>query len=58
LAEVIPVERVTAGSDYPHYDALADPTDFAKHLDGFDAEDVRKVMRENLRGLLDQRAEN
>jgi hypothetical protein len=52
LTDVMPVERLTAGSDYPHYDALAEPTDFAKHLDGLSAADVRKVMRENLRSIL------
>jgi predicted TIM-barrel fold metal-dependent hydrolase len=52
LIELIPVERVTAGSDFPHYDALAEPTDFAKHLDGLSSQNVRKVMRENLRSIL------
>ena len=52
LIELIPVERVTAGSDFPHYDALAEPTDFAKHLDGLSSQDVRKVMRDNLRSML------
>jgi hypothetical protein len=52
LVDVVPVERVTAGSDFPHYDALAEPTDFAMHLDGLPAGDVRKVMRDNLRSLL------
>lgn len=52
LVEHIPVEHVTAGSDYPHYDALATPTDFAAHLDGLGPDDVRKVMRDNLRTLL------
>ena len=52
LIEVIPVERVTAGSDWPHYDALPDPTDFAKHLDGLSSQDVHKVMRDNLRSIL------
>lgn len=52
LVEHIPVEHVTAGSDYPHYDALATPTDFAEHLDGLGPDDVRKVMRDNLRSLL------
>jgi hypothetical protein len=52
LVEVVPVERVTAGSDFPHYDALAEPTDFAAHLDALAADDVRKVMRDNLRSIL------
>jgi hypothetical protein len=52
LADVVPVERLTAGSDYPHYDALAEPTDFAKYLNGLNELDVRKIMRENLRSIL------
>lgn len=52
LVEHIPVESVVAGSDFPHYDALATPTDFATYLDGVGADDVRKVMRDNLRSLL------
>lgn len=52
LTRVTPVERVTAGSDFPHYDALASPTDFAEYLDGFSSTDVRRIMRENLRSPL------
>jgi hypothetical protein len=52
LVHHIPVDSVVAGSDYPHYDSLAVPTDFAKYLTAFDATDVRKIMRDNLRGLL------
>ena len=52
LVGQIPVEHVVAGSDYPHYDALATPTDFATYLDWLDAGDVRKIMRDNLRSLL------
>jgi hypothetical protein len=53
LALEVPVERWCAGSDWPHYDALADPTDFAKYLSSsLDDNQTRLVMRENLRGLL------
>lgn len=52
LVEHVPVDNVVAGSDYPHYDALAVPTDFAKYLTAFGASDVRKIMRDNLRSLL------
>ena len=41
-----------AGSDWPHYDSLAEPASFAKYLDGFGDGVVRKIMRENLRSLL------
>jgi hypothetical protein len=52
LTDVVPVEHVTAGSDYPHYDALAEPTDFAAHLGTMAPGDVRRIMRDNLREIL------
>jgi hypothetical protein len=52
IARYIPVERILAGSDYPHAEGLADPTDFVKGLSAFDEADTRKIMRDNLRSLL------
>jgi predicted TIM-barrel fold metal-dependent hydrolase len=52
LAELIGVERILFGSDWPHGEGLADPTDFAKELDAFSAADVRKIMRDNCLELL------
>jgi len=52
LLELLPVERITAGSDFPHYDGLEEPTDFAKFVDWMSPEDQRKVMRDNLGTLL------
>jgi len=52
LVDALGAEHVLAGSDWPHYDSLADPTSFAKYLDDFDAGVVRLIMRENLRSLL------
>jgi predicted TIM-barrel fold metal-dependent hydrolase len=52
LARLIPVERVLAGSDFPHSDGLPEPTQFAKALTGFDGAEVRMIMRDNLRSLL------
>ncbi len=52
LTEYVPVERVLAGSDFPHSDGLPDPTLFAKALDQFSDADVRRIMRDNLRSLL------
>jgi hypothetical protein len=52
LVEFLPIERMTAGSDYPHYDGLAEPTEFAKYLDWMKPEEQRKVMRDNLGSLL------
>jgi predicted TIM-barrel fold metal-dependent hydrolase len=48
LAECIGVERVLFGSDWPHGEGLAEPTDFTKQLPGFDDAAVRKVMRDNV----------
>ena len=52
LADVIGVERILFGSDWPHGEGLAEPTDFAKELDGFDEAEVRKIMRDNALELL------
>jgi predicted TIM-barrel fold metal-dependent hydrolase len=52
LAELIGVERILFGSDWPHGEGLAEPVDFAKELDGFDESEVRNVMRDNALELL------
>jgi predicted TIM-barrel fold metal-dependent hydrolase len=52
LADLIGVERILFGSDWPHGEGLAEPLDFVKELDDFDATDVRKVMRDNALDLL------
>ena len=35
------------GSDFPHAEGLAEPTDFVYDLKGWSDDDVRLVMREN-----------
>jgi predicted TIM-barrel fold metal-dependent hydrolase len=52
LRDTLGVERVLFGSDFPHAEGLAVPTDFIHDLKGFDEDEVRLVMRENARGLL------
>jgi predicted TIM-barrel fold metal-dependent hydrolase len=52
LAELIGVDRILFGSDWPHGEGLAEPLHFLKELDGFDANDVRKIMRDNALDLL------
>jgi predicted TIM-barrel fold metal-dependent hydrolase len=47
LAKVMPVDHIIAGSDWPHPEGLADPTDFVKGLSSFSDVDQRKIMREN-----------
>jgi predicted TIM-barrel fold metal-dependent hydrolase len=52
LASRIGVEHVLNGSDYPHPEGLAEPAEFADELEGLPEKDVRKIMRENLAGLV------
>jgi predicted TIM-barrel fold metal-dependent hydrolase len=52
LAQVIGVDHVLFGSDYPHPEGLADPVSYADELEGLDEESIRKIMGGNLSTLL------
>jgi predicted TIM-barrel fold metal-dependent hydrolase len=52
LAELIGVDRVLFGSDYPHPEGLADPVSYVNELEGLDEESVRKIMGGNLARLM------
>ena len=52
LVELIGASQVLFGSDYPHAEGLAEPADFADGLRGLDDDQIRMIMRDNLRGLL------
>ena len=52
LAELIGVDRILFGSDWPHGEGLAEPTDFVKELDGFSTDEVHQIMRQNCLDLL------
>ena len=52
LAELIGVDRILFGSDWPHGEGVAQPLDFAKELGGFDDGDTRRIMRDNCLELL------
>ena len=52
LAHTIGTAHVLGGSDYPHPEGLLWPAEFADELDGLDAGDVRRIMRDNLAGLM------
>jgi predicted TIM-barrel fold metal-dependent hydrolase len=51
LADSIGIDHVLFGSDWPHAEGLADPTDFVDDLDGFDDDEIRTIMRDNGRIL-------
>jgi predicted TIM-barrel fold metal-dependent hydrolase len=52
LADLIGVERVLFGSDYPHPEGLADPVSYVDELAGAPEETVRKIMGGNLARLM------
>jgi predicted TIM-barrel fold metal-dependent hydrolase len=53
LADMIGMNRVLFGSDYPHAEGLGRPLDFLNELEGFDDAEVKAVMSDNLKGLLE-----
>jgi predicted TIM-barrel fold metal-dependent hydrolase len=52
LAELIGVDNVIFGSDYPHPEGMADPLTFVDDLDGMAQADVAKIMGGNLARLM------
>ena len=44
---IIGVEKILFGSDWPHGEGLESPIDYAKELTAFSDSDVRKIMRDN-----------
>jgi predicted TIM-barrel fold metal-dependent hydrolase len=51
LAELVGVDQVLFGSDYPHPEGLADPASYVDELAGLPEESVRKIMGGNLARL-------
>ncbi|MFA5885538.1 MAG: amidohydrolase family protein [Acidimicrobiia bacterium] len=56
LADTIGLDRVLFGSDWPHGEGLAQPTDFVKELHAFSDDEVRRIMRDNCLELLGEQA--
>jgi predicted TIM-barrel fold metal-dependent hydrolase len=52
LVDLVGVERVLFGSDWPHGEGVAQPLDFTKELIGFDESAVQRIMRDNCLELL------
>ena len=55
LRDTIGADHVLFGSDYPHAEGLAEPTDFVYDLKGFSKDEIRLAMRENGLGLARRR---
>jgi predicted TIM-barrel fold metal-dependent hydrolase len=52
LGDLIGVDHVLFGSDYPHPEGLADPASYVQQLQGAPEETVRKIMGGNLARLM------
>ena len=52
LSELISVERVLFGSDWPHSEGIANPVDFAEKLTALGDAGTRRVMRSNVAELI------
>jgi predicted TIM-barrel fold metal-dependent hydrolase len=55
LKELLGADRMLLGSDWPHAEGLADPTEFVKDLDGFTDDEIKLVMRDNCLALSERR---
>ena len=53
LAEKIGSTNVIFGSDYPHPEGLADPTQYLNDIDTMSAEDQKRIMCTNLKSLIE-----
>tara|TARA_B100000686_G_scaffold354604_1_gene465761 strand:+ start:2018 stop:3199 length:1182 start_codon:yes stop_codon:yes gene_type:complete len=52
LRDLIGVEHILFGSDFPHAEGLANPADFVHDLEGFTEEEIKKIMQTNGKGLI------
>jgi predicted TIM-barrel fold metal-dependent hydrolase len=52
LADLVGVERILFGSDWPHGEGVAQPLDFTKELGAFDEKAVQRILHDNAVELL------
>jgi predicted TIM-barrel fold metal-dependent hydrolase len=52
LVDIIGVDRVLFGSDWPHLEGTPQPVDYMSHLDKLDGASVRRIMRDNALDLI------
>jgi predicted TIM-barrel fold metal-dependent hydrolase len=52
LADLVGVDRILFGSDWPHGEGLTEPLDFLDEITDFSEPEVRKIMRDNCLELL------
>ena len=56
LRELIGVDHILFGSDYPHAEGLATPMDFLNDLEGFSSSEIEQIMHKNGRALVTPRS--
>jgi predicted TIM-barrel fold metal-dependent hydrolase len=56
LRELIGVDHILFGSDYPHAEGLATPMDFLHDLEGFSSSEIEQIMHKNGRALVTPRS--
>jgi predicted TIM-barrel fold metal-dependent hydrolase len=52
LVDLLGVDNVLFGSDFPHPEGMSDPISFVDDLEGLPQEDIEKVMGGNLSRLM------
>jgi predicted TIM-barrel fold metal-dependent hydrolase len=52
LKDVIGIDRLLFGSDFPHTEGLPEPTMFVKDIPTFTPEETKTVMRDNVLDLI------
>ena len=52
LRDLLGVDHILFGSDFPHAEGLAEPTEFINDLQGFNQEEVEKIMYLNGKNLV------
>lgn len=55
MADLVGVDHMLMGSDFPHAEGIAEPSDYAHELKGFSPREVKLVMRENALALSQRR---
>ena len=53
LRELIGVDRILFGSDFPHAEGLAEPLRFLDEIENFSKDETRRIMRDNGRSLVE-----
>lgn len=52
VADMVGVDHILFGSDYPHPEGLSDPISYVDELSGFSDDDIARIMGGNLADLL------